>query len=837
MRRLWLLLAVLFSRHQAAHPAGKKITKLGTGKRPTEDGARTVRTVQGAGDDGDANAGDDGDTSAGDDGEAGDGSGEASDGQGDGSGGAGDGYGGGPGGGSGDPGGGSGDPDGWGDALFKAAANATGAANATSADVADATSADVADVMRFLDAMANRSRGKPQQSLYGKIISALPLAYYISRAIFSVVQVSSDGSLAGAWLRGQQEESFYELFNSALPMDEKAGAAAAETVGWGDVVGADDAVRELRRVMNTLSSPAAAANARRSGARAPHNVLLTGPPGTGKTWLSKAAAFECGAPLLVVSAAEIVKGKYAGVGVERVKSLFNKARSEAAASEGKLAMVFIDELDSCGRSRGGDESSASQDRDGTLNQILVELDGFKTDAAARVIVVAATNRPNLLDAALMRKGRFDVVVPMRVPGNAERAALFAYYIGKQRTAAACDEMEFDVGFSTVEKPGLPSLGAQPRRPAGRVVARVVDKGAARVVDRGSSNGTAVERTVATWRLVVVWPQCGGAKGQRHFEARVNVTAGTLDVNRSDALKMACLDDKAAAAAEAAAAAAKKSMPALRMPYNVTHFGVAPAAGEPTVSDLAEELAQLTPGAVGADVSAAVNDAALEAAACLTFCDANLVPAFVATRLQYFAAVERLVLGAPLDRKPDDATRLRFAYHEAGHALASFRLPAVDASIRVSVSSRAGGSGGATHFSGDDVDFLTRSQLHDRLVLLLAGRAAELLFYGEDSTGAADDLQKAQQLAKSVITEFGLSALGAAGVGAAGDRVDDELRRLLDEASNRAAALVAAEKDEVANVANALYRNSTLDRAGLIAILGPPTTGSKKAPQLPEPRAA
>jgi ATP-dependent Zn protease len=204
---------------------------------------------------------------------------------------------------------------------------------------------------------------------------------------------------------------------------------------------------------------------------------------------------------LVVSAAEIVKGKYAGVGVERVKKLFDKARFEANASKGKLAMVFIDELDSCGRSRGADESSASADRDQTLNQILVELDGFKTESTSRVIVLAATNRPSLLDAALLRKGRFDVIVPMRVPGAPERAALFKYYISKQRTAAACDEVEFNV--NTVDQP--PSFGAKARRPAVRVVARVVDKG------NGSSNGTAVDGAgVATWRLLVLAPQCAGA---------------------------------------------------------------------------------------------------------------------------------------------------------------------------------------------------------------------------------------------------------------------------------------------------------------------------------------
>ena len=170
----------------------------------------------------------------------------------------------------------------------------------------------------------------------------------------------------GAARGGDEENSF---------IDYRAPGAEGG-VGWDDVVGAESAVRELRRLIAVVGSREAATRARRCGASAPRNILLVGPPGTGKTLLARAAAESLDAPLLVVSGSEMVKGKYAGVGVERVRQLFSAARRAAAAAKRRAALVFIDEIDSCGRARGGDSSAVGADHDNTLNQLLVELDGF-----------------------------------------------------------------------------------------------------------------------------------------------------------------------------------------------------------------------------------------------------------------------------------------------------------------------------------------------------------------------------------------------------------------------------------------------------------------------------
>ena len=170
----------------------------------------------------------------------------------------------------------------------------------------------------------------------------------------------------GAARGGDEETSF---------IDYRAPGAEGG-VGWDDVVGAESAVRELRRLIAVVGSREAATRARRCGASAPRNILLVGPPGTGKTLLARAAAESLDAPLLVVSGSEMVKGKYAGVGVERVRQLFSAARRAAAAAKRRAALVFIDEIDSCGRARGGDSSAVGADHDNTLNQLLVELDGF-----------------------------------------------------------------------------------------------------------------------------------------------------------------------------------------------------------------------------------------------------------------------------------------------------------------------------------------------------------------------------------------------------------------------------------------------------------------------------
>lgn len=549
-------------------------------------------------------------------------------------------------------------------------------------------------------------------------------------------------------------------------IDFRAPGGRGGGVAWADVVGADAAVAELRRLIAVVGSRSAAEAARRSGATAPRNILLVGPPGTGKTLLARAAAEALDAPLLVVSGAEMVKGKYAGVGVERVKNLFSAARRAALRAPARAALVFIDELDSCGRSRGGDSSAVAADHDNTLNQLLVELDGFSARDAAGplVVVLAATNRAGVLDAALLRKGRFDTVVALGAPDARGREALYGHYVARQAAAAATRELVFSVDG---EKVLVRATGEAPL-PGGNA---------------------------STATLVVVSPaRCAGARANATLFAE-NATLALAKRDLSVFGRRRYRGDPSGAEV---------------LPYEAVHNGTVVAED----ASLPADLAGLTAGFVGADVAAVVNEAALAAAE---------RRAYVASRADYLRAVEDQLLGKPLHvESAAPAPDYRIAVHEAGHALASFLLRGCEAAVRASVRPRSSGALGATHLGApaDDAATLTRAQLRDRLVLLLAGRAAEAsVFDGDASTGASDDLRRAADLAKAFVAQYGMSpSLGAAAtVGDVDGAVRDELRA----AERRAADLVADHDRTLRAVADAFLKNDTLDGAALQSLIGDP----------------
>jgi cell division protease FtsH len=191
--------------------------------------------------------------------------------------------------------------------------------------------------------------------------------------------------------------------------------ARTGTITFGDVAGVDEASQELQEVVEFLREPARFAAL---GARIPHGVLLVGPPGAGKTLLARAVAGEAGVPFFSISGSEFVE-MFVGVGASRVRDLFTNARKSAPC------IVFVDEIDAVGRQRGAGVGNANDEREQTLNQILVEMDGF--DDHAGVIVVAATNRPDVLDPALLRPGRFDRVVIVPAPDLRGRRAILAVH--------------------------------------------------------------------------------------------------------------------------------------------------------------------------------------------------------------------------------------------------------------------------------------------------------------------------------------------------------------------------------------------------------------------------
>jgi cell division protease FtsH len=213
------------------------------------------------------------------------------------------------------------------------------------------------------------------------------------------------GTLNG---RGDIGRSHPRVITAAAAKDEKEGCRC---VTFDDVAGAEEAKLELQEVVEFLKD---AQKLHRLGARIPKGVLVTGPPGTGKTLMAKAVAGEAGVPFFSISGSEFVE-MFVGVGASRVRDLFKRAREQAPA------VIFVDEIDAVGRRRGTGLSGSNDEREQTLNQILVEMDGFGTSST--VIVIAATNRPDILDPALLRPGRFDRKVILDRPDVSARQAI------------------------------------------------------------------------------------------------------------------------------------------------------------------------------------------------------------------------------------------------------------------------------------------------------------------------------------------------------------------------------------------------------------------------------
>ena len=363
---------------------------------------------------------------------------------------------------------------------------------------------------------------------------------------------------------------------------------------FADVAGIDEAKDELREVVEFLRTPE---RFRRLGGRIPKGVLLVGAPGTGKTLLARAVAGEAKVPFFSMSGSEFVE-LFVGVGAARVRDLFEQAKQKAPC------IVFIDELDALGKSRSMNPLGTHDEREQTLNQLLVEMDGF--DPNVDVIIMAATNRPEILDPALLRAGRFDRHVALDRPDVRGREAILRVHIRNVKLAADVDV---------------------------RVVA-----------------------------------------------AR-------------------------------------------------------------------------TPGFVGADLANIVNEAALLAA--------RRDRAEV-TMVDFDDAIDRIIAG--LEKKTrvmSKREREIVAYHESGHALIASSLPNMDPVRKISIIPRGIAALGYTQqLPTEDRYLMTRSELEDRLAVLLGGRVAEELVFGDISTGAHDDLQKATDIVLSMVTQYGMSeALG------------------------------------------------------------------------------
>ncbi|MGQ0744002.1 MAG: ATP-dependent zinc metalloprotease FtsH [Acidimicrobiales bacterium] len=461
-------------------------------------------------------------------------------------------------------------------------------------------------------------------------------------------------------------------------------------VTFADVAGADEAVEELAEIREFLAEPSRFVS---MGARIPKGVLLYGPPGTGKTLLARAVAGEAGVPFYSISGSDFVE-MFVGVGASRVRDLFEQAKASAPA------IIFVDEIDAVGRHRGAGLGGGHDEREQTLNQLLVEMDGF--DATSGVILLAATNRPDILDPALLRPGRFDRQI---------------------------------------------------------------------VVDR---------------------PDLAGRQAILEVHSQGKPLAAGIDVSL---------------------------------------------------------LARRTPGFTGADLANLMNESALLTAR-RGFKEIGMP--------QLEEAIDR-VIGGPERRSRliSESERQVIAYHEAGHALVGHTLPDADPIHKISIVSRGRSLGWTLALPTEDRYLVTRSALRDQLAMLMGGRAAEELVFGDPTTGAQNDIEKATHIARAMVTEYGMSAsvgpqqlsTGAGEVFLGRDmghqavhsdvvaaQVDGEVRRLLGDAFEEATEILISYRATLDRVADALVAKETLDTAEVAELLaGVPERARREEASVPPPR--
>ncbi|HET9498455.1 MAG TPA: ATP-dependent zinc metalloprotease FtsH [Candidatus Limnocylindria bacterium] len=469
-------------------------------------------------------------------------------------------------------------------------------------------------------------------------------------------------------------------------------------VTFADVAGVEEAKQELTEVVEFLKYPE---KFNALGARIPRGVLLVGPPGTGKTLLARAVAGEAGVPFFSISGSEFVE-MFVGVGASRVRDLFEQAKRNSPC------IVFVDEIDAVGRQRGAGLGGSHDEREQTLNQILVEMDGFDTNT--NVIVVAATNRPDVLDPALLRPGRFDRQV-------------------------------------VLDRPDI--------------------KGRREILD-------------------------------------VHVKGKPLD-------KTVDLDD----------------------------------------------LARRSPGFSGADLANLVNEAAILAAR------RNKK---TITHPEFTEAVDRVIAGPERRSRiiTEDEKKI-IAYHEGGHAVVQRALPKCDPVTKVTIVSRGMALGYTMSLPAEDRYLHSKTEFEDKIAGMLGGHVSEEIVFGDTTTGASNDIEKATNLARAMVTQYGMSeALGPLAFGKKEEmiflgreiseqrnysdeiaaKIDAEVRAIIDQAYARARAALTEHRTVLDRLADLLVEKETIEAAEFEAlwdgVLPPRDLGGPKpadvaaGDDLPEP---
>jgi cell division protease FtsH len=491
----------------------------------------------------------------------------------------------------------------------------------------------------------------------GTIIGFLPLLIFGALLFFMMRQAQGSNNQALSFGKSRAR-----MFAGNRP-----------TITFADVAGVEEAKQELAEVVEFLKYPDKFAAL---GARIPRGVLLVGPPGTGKTLLSRAVAGEAGVPFFSISGSEFVE-MFVGVGASRVRDLFDQAKRNAPC------IVFVDEIDAVGRQRGAGLGGSHDEREQTLNQILVEMDGFDTNT--NVIVIAATNRPDVLDPALLRPGRFDRQVVLDNPDIRGRNQVLEVH----------------------------------------------------------ARGKPFEKTV--------------------------------------------------------------------------QLGI---------------LAKQTPGFSGADLMNLLNEAAILAAR-------RNKKAIGMSELE--EAIDRVISGP--ERKSriiSEKEKAITAYHEVGHALVARMLPNIDPVHKITIVAR-GLTGGYTRILPTEDRYLySKSQFEETLAWSLGGHAAEQLIFGEVTTGASNDIERATGLARQMVTQYGMSEkLGPLALGkkeelvflgreigeqrnyseAVAQEIDNEVRALINRAHNVAREVLIRHKDKLITVSEKLIQLETIDGPAFDEIMG------------------